>query len=99
MSDTAKDAPAGINPDEALNRDPDFDTAPVVQKDGSVILSQAIRDEQKAQGFVPDIQPKSAPSVPDEVEFDPTKTQATSNAIVAHVLGEGGGAGSTKDSK
>lgn len=49
------------DPNIALNRDADFSTAPVLNDDGSVILSQDIRDEQEREGYVADIQPKSVP--------------------------------------
>jgi hypothetical protein len=36
------------------------DNTPVEDKHGNTILSEAVRDQQKEQGYVPDIQPKIA---------------------------------------
>lgn len=49
------------NADTALRRDADFNTAPELNKNGDVILSQDIRDEQEREGYAPDIQPKAVP--------------------------------------
>jgi hypothetical protein len=39
-----------------------FDSAPVLdEKTGAVLLSEHVRAEQEAAGFVPDVQPKATP--------------------------------------
>jgi hypothetical protein len=63
-------------------RSADFDSTPQVSKDGVVTLSKDIQAEQKAAGFVPDNQPKSAALPADPVETG-TRRDATGNVMVA----------------
>jgi hypothetical protein len=72
--------------DKPFERAEDFSTDVQVDKDGVVTLSQDIQDEQEAQGFVPDVQPKSVGTPVEIHEGDPTKTQPTGNVIVAHAV-------------
>lgn len=76
------------NADVARNREPGFDSAPVLdKKTGNVLLSEDIRDEQEREGFVPDVQPKASPvgAVPTVVggTLQPTGNLAVLTAIQA----------------
>ena len=96
MPDSKSDAPVVETPHVTVTED-EFgnqkvtpkalaDNTPVEDKDGNMILSQAIRDDQKKAGLMPDIQPKIAPVAVEVPVGDPTKTQPTGNVTVAYAV-------------